>query len=120
MNASPERGSDCPSWCVERHGLVRGEDDWVHTGMVTTVPPGIAARLCVSVDPDTGEVDGPLVLLGGEEVSLDDARVLGQALIDMADATAPRAAPPPGFSGRIGRQRGTPPTRTPGSPAPPP
>ena len=54
---------------------------------------GPLARLCLSVDPRTGVEDGPYVLIGWTEYTLDEAAGLGGALIAMAragrDATRP-------------------------------
>jgi hypothetical protein len=54
---------------------------------------GLLARLCMSVDPRTGAQDGPYVLVGWSEYTLDEAAALGSALIAMAKAGG--AATPP-------------------------
>jgi hypothetical protein len=83
----------CPPWCVADHGTNRGEDDQVHTGEPVELADGVLARLCLSVDPRTGAQDGPYVLVGWSEYTLDEATALGSALIAMAsagrDATRP-------------------------------
>lgn len=70
-----------------------GEDDWVHTGEPIELADGLLARLCLSVDPQTGAEDGPYVLVGWTEYTLDEAAALGAALVAMAgagrDATRP-------------------------------
>ena len=83
----------CPPWCVADHGRHPGEDDRVHTGESVELADGVLARLCLSVDPRTGAPDGPYVLVGWSEYTLDEAAALGSALIAMAragsDATRP-------------------------------
>jgi hypothetical protein len=102
MDAMPPSAVvECPHWCVERHGLVAGEDDWLHTGMVTTIGRQLVVKLCMTADPSTGAIDGPHVLLGTQEVTLDDARTLGEALIEMADSAGGAGTPVP----RQARQR---------------
>ena len=83
----------CPPWCTAEHGRHPGEDDQVHTGEPVELADGVLARLCLSVDPRTGAQDGPYVLIGWSEYTLDEAAALGSALIAMAragrDATRP-------------------------------
>ncbi|MFI7483508.1 DUF6907 domain-containing protein [Kocuria sp. M1R5S2] len=74
----------CPPWCVTGHGVHLGEEDWVHVGEPLTVAPGVVARLGMSVDPGTGAVDGPYVLVGGTECTLAQAAALGAALVELA------------------------------------
>lgn len=76
--------SSCPGWCATRHGRHLGEEDWVHLGEPLTVAPGVAARLSMSVDPGTGAVDGPYVLVGATEHTLPEAEALGAALVELA------------------------------------
>ncbi|TFD18014.1 hypothetical protein [Cryobacterium sp. TMT2-23] len=45
---------------------------------------GALARLCLSVDPDTGTADGPYVLIGSTEYTLKEAEGLGAALVALA------------------------------------
>lgn len=80
--------SSCPSWCVTRHGVHRGEENWVHTGEPLLVAEGIPASIVMSVDPETGTTDGPYVLIGAREYTLTEARHVGSALIAAADAAA--------------------------------
>jgi hypothetical protein len=86
-------GQTCPPWCVADHGANHGEDDQVHTGEPVELADGVLARLCLSVDPRTGAQDGPYVLVGWSEYTLDEAEALGTALVTMAragrDATRP-------------------------------
>lgn len=86
-------GATCPHWCVADHGRHAGEDDRVHTGEPVELADGVLARLCLSVDPRTGARDGPYVLVGWTEYTLDEAAALGAALVAMAraagDATRP-------------------------------
>ena len=74
----------CPPWCVSGHGLHLGEEDWLHLGEPLAVAGGVVARLCMSVDPGTGSVDGPYVLVGTTEHTLLQAESLGNALIELA------------------------------------
>ena len=76
----------CPHWCVSGHGVLRGEEDWVHQGEPLTLARGVLARLCLSVDPGTGAVDGPYVLIGTTEHTLVQAEALGTALVALARA----------------------------------
>lgn len=78
------RRSDCPFWCVTNHDVARGEDDWVHEGAPLVVEDGVAARLCVSVDPGSGHVDGPYVIVGSRELTVEQAEELGVSFIGLA------------------------------------
>jgi hypothetical protein len=90
---APQPRDTCPEWCVIQHGVHRGEDDWLHLGEPVALADGLLARLCLSVDPQTGADDGPYVLVGWSEYTLDEAAALGAALVAMAragsDATRP-------------------------------
>jgi hypothetical protein len=83
----------CPHWCVVQHGLHTGEDDWLHLGEPVALGDGVLARLCLSVDPRTGAQDGPYVVVGSSEYTVEQAEALGTALVTMAragrDATRP-------------------------------
>ncbi len=88
--ASPPR---CPDWCVVRHGMVLGEEDWVHQGRMLDIAEGVVAQLVMSFDPRTGMEDGPYVLIGGREYTLDEAEQLVEGLRDLIEAgRRPRAA----------------------------
>jgi hypothetical protein len=76
----------CPHWCVMQHEVHLGEEDWIHTSAPVPVADGLAARLCMSVDPGTGVKDGPYVLIGTSEYTLTEARILGDSLIRLASA----------------------------------
>ncbi|WP_137123496.1 DUF6907 domain-containing protein [Segeticoccus rhizosphaerae] len=76
----------CPRWCVTAHGMHLGEDDWVHMGEPVALADGVLARLCLSVDPRSGAKDGPYVVVGSSEYTLDEAAALGVALVAMANA----------------------------------
>jgi len=78
------RRPSCPAWCVTGHHLHAGEEDWVHTSEPLPVDRGVAARLCMSIDPDTGAIDGPHLLIGSTEYSLPAATTLGAALLELA------------------------------------
>jgi hypothetical protein len=83
---TPSPAQTCPPWCIADHGRQLGEDDRVHTGEPVELADGVLARLCLSVDPRTGAQDGPYVLVGWSEYTLDEAATLGAALIAMAGA----------------------------------
>jgi hypothetical protein len=85
--AHPEARSPtaCPGWCVSPHGVSLGEEDWVHLGEPLTVAEGVRASLCASIEPITGVMDGPYVLVGATEYSLEQAREIGIALVAMTD-----------------------------------
>ncbi len=70
-----------------------GEEDWVHTGEPLPIADGVLARTCMSVDPDTGTMDGPYVIVGWRQYSLDEAEALGASLIALARSG--RAVTPP-------------------------
>ena len=74
----------CPPWCNSRHGVSEGEEDWVHVSEPLVVADEVAARLCMSVDPDTEAQDGPYVVVGSREYSLTEAERLGASLIELA------------------------------------
>lgn len=76
----------CPRWCVTGHGVQSGEEDWVHLSEPLAVADDVRAQLCMSVDPETGALDGPYFLIASSEYTLEAARDLGAALIAVADA----------------------------------
>ncbi len=85
----------CPSWCVAGHRADLGEEDWLHSSEPVPFIDAVPARLVMSIDPDTGEVDGPYVLIGTAEYSLTEAsasaaRLLG--LVSVHDGTEARAS----------------------------
>jgi hypothetical protein len=94
--ASRPRHRTCPPWCNVRHGVSEGEEDWVHISEPLVVADEVAARLCMSVDPDTEAEDGPYVVVGSREYSLTEAERLGASLIELASlggsTTPPEAA----------------------------
>jgi hypothetical protein len=75
----------CPRWCVTHHGIQLGEEDWIHTSEPVPVAEGLVARLCMSIDPDTGIQDGPHVLIGTSECTLSETAVLGGSLLALVD-----------------------------------
>jgi hypothetical protein len=75
---------------VAEHGVQDGEEDWVHLSSPVYLTDGIGARLCMSTDPVTGIEDGPFVLIGSSEYTLEEAEALGFALTGIA-ATGQRA-----------------------------
>lgn len=78
--------SGCPPWCVTHHAVHAGEEDWLHTGEPVILADGVAARLCMSIDPGTGDEDGPYVLIGTSELTLAETARLGASLMDLANA----------------------------------
>ena len=86
----------CPPWCELGHGAHTGEDDTVHIGGQLCVRNTLV-RLCCTVDPETGQQDGPYVLMGSQEFDLPEVDDLVEALSRLAaearDAP-PRAAGP--------------------------
>ena len=81
--AAAPRG--CPPWCVSQHAVHEGEEDWLHTGEPLVLADGMSARLCMSIQPTTGEEDGPYVLIGTSELTLDETARLGASLLDLAN-----------------------------------
>lgn len=100
------RPATCPPWCVMTHGVHLGEEDQVHVSGQFCVRNTLI-RLCSTIDPGTGEQDGPYVLLGHHEYSLDEVEdlvdvllsLIGQARERRGQPTVPpraqRAADPP-------------------------
>jgi hypothetical protein len=84
----------CPEWCVVAHDRGTGEDDAVHVGAPLAISDEVLARACMSVDPSSGVCDGPYVIVGWTELSLDEAETLGASLIALARAVrlVPHAA----------------------------
>lgn len=78
------RTLSCPSWCTVRHRADRGEEDLVHVSGALVVRRTLL-RLAMTVDPDTGQPDGPYVLVGSDEYSLHEADVLIAALTQLVD-----------------------------------
>ena len=78
------RPATCPSWCEMGHGVNLGEEDLVHVSGQLCVRNTLI-RLCSSVDPETGEQDGPYVLLGPNEYTLDEVDDLVTALTSLSD-----------------------------------
>ena len=76
----------CPRWCTNEHGRYAGEDDFLHTGANVVLTGNVTAQLCATVDPDTGETDGPYVLIDGydHELTLDVTRTIGLAFLSLA------------------------------------
>ena len=87
------RPAGCPRWCVLGHGVNLGEDDHVHVSAQLCVRNTLI-RLCSSLDPETGQVDGPYVLMGHSEYTLGEVDELVQALNALRDQAAPRVPSP--------------------------
>jgi hypothetical protein len=77
------RPPTCPPWCVMGHGVHLGEEDQVHVSSQLCVRNTLI-RLCTSIDPETGLQDGPYVLMGGSEFTLDEVDDLVDALRSLA------------------------------------
>lgn len=90
---TPPGSRTCPPWCNVRHGVTEGEEDWVHVSEPLLVADEVAARLCMSMDPDSEIEDGPYVVVGSREYSLTEAERLGESLIRLANLGA-RPTPP--------------------------
>ena len=85
----------CPPWCVVAHEPGRGEEDWLHESEPVPVADGVSARTCVSVDPSTGERDGPYVIVGDDQLTPHEARRLGEE-IRLLGSLDPGPPSPPG------------------------
>jgi len=84
--------TECPPWCVTAHGAHTGEEDWLHLGEPLAITgEGTTARLCLSIDPGTGTVDGPYILIGSSQYTPTATIALSQALIALATAATPHA-----------------------------
>lgn len=80
----PARRVDCPDWCHAPHApSPADEDDRLHTSDPVEVTDTVSARLCLSVDAHGQVVEGPYVLVGFAEYTLDQARVLGEGLLQL-------------------------------------
>jgi hypothetical protein len=83
---------NCPTWCVTRHSTDLGEENWLHLSEPLSLDDGVVARLCLSVEPDSGAEDGPYVLIGTSEYTLLEAEALGATLVALAGAGGSHAA----------------------------
>lgn len=92
MENKTARPATCPDWCARRHGEHAGEDDSVHVSGQLMVRRSLL-RLCMTVDPETGEQDGPYVLVGSDEYTLHEADVLIAALTQLVDQAGPVSPP---------------------------
>lgn len=78
----------CPPWCVTRHGVHLGEENWVHAGEPCPVADGVLAQVVMSVDPVSGVGDGPYLLVGSREYTLSEARRLADWLLAAVEGAA--------------------------------
>jgi hypothetical protein len=78
------RPATCPGWCVLRHGAHTGEEEHLHVGGALLVRHDML-RLVATIDPETGAKEGPLVLMGAEELTLHEAEALIGALTQLVD-----------------------------------
>ena len=74
----------CPRWCVAEHGVHLGEEDWVHLSAPLEMADDVQAQASMCTVPDGGAVDGPYVLVGWRQYTIDEAVALGEALIGLA------------------------------------
>lgn len=84
LSSSDRRSATCPAWCGVRHGEHVGEDDNVHVSGVLWVKQTVL-RLCATIDPVAGTVDGPYVLVDSREFSLYETNVLIDALTQLVE-----------------------------------
>ena len=84
QDVQPASACPCPDWCTSQHGVQYGEEDWVHIGAPLLLADGVSARLCMSCDPTTQLQDGPFVLIGERECTLEEAAALGVSLVELA------------------------------------
>jgi hypothetical protein len=85
----------CPSWCALRHDRYQGEENLVHVSEGRFVRNTLV-RICMTMDPQTGRTDGPFVLLGTDEYSLDEVAALVDVLRDLLNlgrVPTPRVGP---------------------------
>jgi hypothetical protein len=89
------RRADCPVWCVVEHGQLLGEEDRLHLSAPVVIADGAEARLCISSDPSTGAVDGPYVLIGDDERTVQQVDQIVERLTELiaAGRLTPSAAP---------------------------
>lgn len=83
----------CPSWCRVTHGVQQGEEDALHLGVAVYVR-GTPVRLCMTGGRGSTGSDGPYVLVGEHEYTLDEAQALSGALahlVDVGSRLTPRA-----------------------------
>jgi len=85
----------CPSWCVTGHRAELDEEDWLHCSEPVPFVDGAPARLAMSIDPATGDVDGPHVLIGASEYSVTEAIGLAEGLLRLASLAEVAALPRP-------------------------
>jgi hypothetical protein len=84
MNVKKNRPATCPPWCEMGHGIHLGEEDQVHISRQLCVRNTLM-RLCATIDPGTGEMDGPYVLMGTQEFDLGEVDALIAALTQLAE-----------------------------------
>ena len=77
----------CPTWCVTGHRAELGEEDWLHTSEPIPLTEGVRATLVMSINPSTGEPDGPYLMVGTTEYTLTEATTLTRALTALVGLT---------------------------------
>lgn len=92
---SASQSNTCPTWCVTEHGQFYGEEDHLHTGAGVRLGHGHTAHcaLCATVDPSSGETDGPYIIVAAQEWTLEQARSIGHALIALTEQVDPNEGP---------------------------
>jgi len=93
-NEQGGRPATCPPWCVMTHGVHLGEEDQVHVSGQFCIRNTLI-RLCSTIDPVSREQDGPYVLLGHHEYSLDEAGDLVDVLLSFISQARERRAQAP-------------------------
>jgi hypothetical protein len=76
----------CLRWCVTAHGMLLGEEDWIHTGEPIPVAERLLARMAMSIDPGSGATDGPHILIGTAEYTLSAAKAVAASITELTDA----------------------------------
>jgi hypothetical protein len=62
------------------------KNDHLHAGAPLYLTERVIARLCATVDPETGAVDGPYVVVDSDEWTLDHTRDVGRAVIALVES----------------------------------
>jgi len=74
----------CPAWCTAEQGVFLGEEDHLHTGAPLPLTTAVTARLCVTIDPETGAADGPYVVVDSDEWTIEHTLNIGHAFLALA------------------------------------
>ncbi|WP_299444949.1 DUF6907 domain-containing protein [uncultured Phycicoccus sp.] len=93
MERPAAAGDPCPAWCRITHGTLQGEEDRLHLG-VTVYVRETPVRLCMTAAHGSTPSDGPYVIVGEREFTLDEADALSAVvarLVEAGSAVSPRA-----------------------------